>query len=211
MANIVNADFLKNFFRKDSIEPLLKKGMPKEAPDQFDFVKCVDWFIKHLEKENTKLQFFTRAQVGKLLGYHEKYINELEIKFNLPKAGFNKYNIFEVVKWFVVYTEQKHKAETERIKAEKPQDLLARKSAELKEIVIQEKNKNLINLSQVKSAWLSEINTISSILDALPIKASTLLLGISSQVKAKEILDELINEIKLKIAKLDLDIDKEEY
>lgn len=53
MANIVDVNFLAKFFRKDvrTIQNYAKKGMPREGKGQYDFNKCCDWYIKHLEAE----------------------------------------------------------------------------------------------------------------------------------------------------------------
>jgi len=150
----------------------------------------------------------TRKAIAELLKYkNENYINELCNDHNAPKSGHDSYPLFEFIQWYIFsYLDGKHRGEVERLKAEKPQDDLARKSAELKELLIQEKKKILINAGAVESAWLNEISVISSYLDSVSIKASSKLLNIADQKTIKEILDKEINELKVKIADLRLDI-----
>ena len=173
---LYDIDTIAKFFRKDNntISFWVRNyGMPTEGHGKYDFVKCVDWYIKHLEGQNEKANLVTRKELAKLLGYkNEKYINELERDFGLPKKDFNKYDIYEVIEWFIGYKENLHKKELEKIKETKPQDELARKSARLKELEILEREGKLIDAELNKIVWLEEYKMLSEKLDMFSIAAA---------------------------------------
>lgn len=141
-----------------------------------------------------------------LLGIKNRnYISELVNKHNFPRSGFNQYPLIPFMQRWNIYQKKKFIRKMNQIRAEKPQDDLARKSAKLKEIQIQEKIKTLINAKDVYNAWMNEISIISSLLDGVEIKASSLLINVPDQLEAKKILGKILNEVRIKIAKLKLD------
>lgn len=204
--NIVNADFLAKFFRADidQVRAWGRNGMPKESKDKFNFIKCVDWRLKKLEKEIEQRRYLTRKELSKILGFNDKYINELEREYGLPKETWNKYDINKMIPWLMEYKDTIHKKNIEKIKSDKPQDVLAIKSAEYKDLLIREKRGELVPATAVEDAWVNEISVINAELDSFPIKAAPNLLGVKTVKKMKDKLIIEINKIKTKIAKLKL-------
>lgn len=142
-----------------------------------------------------------------LLGYkNENSINNLVSKEGAPRLSHNEYPLFEFIQWHRDYLTKIHQSEIEKIKSEKPQDELARKNAELKDILIKQKSGNLLNAHLVESEWLEKENMIVSNLDGFVIKASSFLIGLTSQSEVQEKLQIEINALKTRIANTKLDI-----
>lgn len=138
----------------------------------------------------------TRKILAEILSVSENYINELGV----PKVAYNQYNLVDCVKWYLKYLDDMNKKAIERVKQEKPQDDLARKSAELKQLQIDEARGRLIDKDEVFDAVLTVIQIIIANIDVLAIKASPLLVGLN-QKEIQSLLEKEINDIKTKIAK----------
>lgn len=146
-----------------------------------------------------------RKEIAHVCKYtNENYINELVSKGAPKNSEHNSYPLIDFIQWHIDYLKENFDREVERIKSEKPQDNLARKSAELKDLLIREKRGELGRISSFKDAWLNEMLVVNSELDGFPIKAASNLLGIDNIKDMKEKLVDEINKIKTKIAKLKL-------
>ena len=131
----------------------------------------------------------SRKDLAELFGYkNEGYINELEKDYGLPKVDWNKYELSACLKWFLQYKEEIHQKEIEKTKAAKPQDDLARKNAQLKQLEIEEKTGLLIDADLVRNAWLNEVTIFVSALD-------TILADAQIQIKHPETIEILRNII----------------
>jgi len=205
--SLINIEALSKLINKsvDEIRELIKKGLPNSR-GQFDGIKVIHWLINYLENEIKESKLISRKEVAELLGYkNDKYINELELSNGLPKEDFNKYNIYKVVKWFIDYKEKLHRNEIERIKNVKPQDHLASKSAEFKELLIEEKKRNLLRKDEVAQKWIEEIQIINNALTGFPIKVANKIVGITDEQKIIEIVSEELNKVKENISKTKLE------
>ena len=154
-----------------------------------------------------------RKTLAALLGYkNENSINNLVSKDGAPRVDHNEYPLFEFIQWHRDYLEKIHEAEIQKIKSEKPQDLLARRNADLKELELKEKRNELIPREQVKEAWLNEIQVIKMSFQGLGIKASPLLINKQNQKEVVDVIDLEVNTIFDRVAKrgLDLSIEKKD-
>jgi len=146
-----------------------------------------------------------RKQLAKIYNYSENHINLLVKKYGAPKnTGHNSYPLVDFIRWHTNYLDEQHKEGLQKIKSDKPQDVLAIKSAELKDLLIREKRGELVLATDVEDSWLNEIAVINAGLDGMAIKAAPHLLGIKSVKKMKDKLIIEINKVKTKIAKLKL-------
>jgi len=168
-------------------------------------VIAIQWMYNYQKKQIEKLshKFLTRKEVAELLGFkNEKYINELESEFNLPKEDFNKYELKKVIHWWTRYTAEKHLKEVDKIKKEKPQDELARRQARLKEIEIKEREGNLIEYDLVKWAWVEEYKLLDELLSSISVKLASQLLHKTNLNEVRTIIDNEVKKLKEKISKL---------
>lgn len=148
-----------------------------------------------------------RKTLAALLGYkNENSINNLVSVHAAPRSDHNEYPLFDFIIWHREYVEKNHQAEIDRVKSEKPQDLLARRNAELKEIELQQKRKELIPFTQVQLAWLNEFQMLKMSFQGLGIKASPSLINKQTQKEVVDIIDLEVNTIFDRIAKRGLDI-----
>lgn len=146
-----------------------------------------------------------RKELAAILDYHENHINYLVTKEGAPKnEEHNSYSLVGFIKWWKKYFERTKEEEIQRVKNAKPQDQLALNSSRLKELQIKEKEGELVSAADVNDAWQNEMAVLNAKVDGLPIKAAPQLVGISDQTKIKDILTELINDLKADIAKTKL-------
>lgn len=144
------------------------------------------------------------GELAGLFDVADKYISQLVLEHGLPKIAKNKFNLYDCVKWRFGYLNENHKQEVERIRSDKPQDILAIKSAEYKDLLIREKRGELVQASLVGDSWLNEVSVINAELDGFSIKAAPNLLGIKNVKTMTRKLAKEINKVKTKIAKLKL-------
>lgn len=146
-----------------------------------------------------------RKELAFILDYHENHINYLVTKEGAPKNEVhNSYSLIGFIKWWRKYFEKSKEEEIQRARSAKPQDYLATVSAKIKELQIKEKEGELVPAADVNDAWQNEMAVLNAKVDGLPIKAAPQLVGISDQSKIKDILTELINDLKADIAKTKL-------
>ena len=150
----------------------------------------------------------TRKQLSELFGYkNEKYINELERDFGLEKDAWNQYDLKKSVEWFINYKENIYAKEIEKIKADKPQDDLARKQAKLKQMDIEEREGRSIDSDLVRMKWLDEIKVFDLNIDSIE---ATLIISLKNLLtdveKGNEIIKTTVRKTKEKIANTELDI-----
>lgn len=203
--NIIDKNFILALYSIDetTFNAWLRAGLPKEGRGKYDLLNCVRWVYEHQQKEIEEAKYLTRKGVAKLLNYkNEKYINELERDFGLPKINWNKYDIYQVIQWYINYIEGIHTKEIQKLKEEKPQDELARKSARLKELEIQEREGKLVDLDYVKWAWIEEYKLLDEILAGIGAKLAPKLLKKENATEIRFIIDEEIKKAKEKIAQL---------
>jgi hypothetical protein len=151
----------------------------------------------------------TRKELAEILGYDEKYINQLVDEKGLPRLQFNQYDLIEVVKWWKNYIEELHREELKRVRAFKPQDELALKSARLKELEILEREGKLIEVDLVRSAWLEEIKLLKELLDSLGARLSHNLIG-KDVKEIKRIIDEEVERIEQNISELPIENEEDD-
>lgn len=150
----------------------------------------------------------TRKQLSELFGYkNEKYINELERDFGLEKDAWNQYDLKKSVEWFINYKENIYAKEIDKIKADKPQDDLARKQAKLKQMDIEEREGRSIDSDLVRMKWLDEIKVFDLNIDSIE---ATLIISLKNLLtdveKGNEIIKTTVRKTKEKIANTELDI-----
>lgn len=148
----------------------------------------------------------TTKELAELFGYSEKYISELVSAHGLPKSGHNQFNLTACIKWILKYSKELFEREVEKIKSTKAQDTLALKNAEYKDLLIKEKNGQLISKDDVMTEWLNELNIIIANLDGFPFKTAALLRSLSDEKEIIKILESEINKLKSRIAATKLDI-----
>jgi hypothetical protein len=147
-----------------------------------------------------------RLQVAELFGLDEKYINELVSSHGLPKEGHNEYNLVKCLKWFVAYKDELHIRECNRIKQEKPQDHLARKSAEKKDLEIQIMQNKLIEADTVRMAISNIFILLSQWLDTMGVRLAPLVIGKTEKKEIQNLINEEAVKIKLEICKMPVEL-----
>lgn len=156
-----------------------------------------------LEKIN-----ITTKQLASLFGVSEKYLSELHIKKGMPNAGHNSWPLLLCITWRFNDLKKSYEEQLEKLKSEKSQDLLARRSAELKEMQIEEKKKTLVSRAEVAEKWFAEVSMINNNLTGLPIKMAPRLKGKTDEREIIEVLDEELNKLKAVIAKQELELEE---
>lgn len=146
-------------------------------------------------------------EIADILGYKRNYISELVNKHGMPKKGFNKFDLREVIPWHIQHMNKIHVEEIEKIRSDKPQDELARKQAKLKQMDIEERQEKLIDADLVRMAWLNEIKVFDLNIDSIE---ATLIIGLKSLLtnveKGNEIIRNTVKKTKEKIANTEIDI-----
>jgi hypothetical protein len=142
-----------------------------------------------------------RKIIAELLGYkNEKYINELEKEADLPKIKHNQYPVFDCFRWYVDYLKSNHEKEIDRLKSDKPQDDLARKNAELKQIELDKQNLKLLDRDELFPALLNEYGVFKTSTEGQGARLAARLKGVNSFDEIKNIIDTDNNEIFKKLA-----------
>ena len=142
-----------------------------------------------------------RNVLADIFGVTENYINELVLKSILPKNDFhNSYPLYDCLKAFLIYQEKKFNNKIEAVKSEKPQDLLARRNAELKAIQIEKEKNNLFPADEVQRLYLSTLAIIINELESFPIFISVDIMGINDQKVLIDIVKEKVTVLRTKIA-----------
>lgn len=144
------------------------------------------------------------SELAKLFDVADKYISQLVLEHGMPKAGKNKFNFYECVKWRFDYNEKNFEGRLQKIREENTRTRLERANAEIKELDLAMKRGELVLATVVEDSWLNEIAVINAELDSFPIKAAPNLLGVKTVKKMKDKLVIEINKVKTKIAKLKL-------
>lgn len=204
---LVDADFLSKFFRVDvkTINDWRRReGLPAKR-DGYNFIKAVDWRIRQLEEEVSSSRIMNRKRIAALLGIkNEKYINELEVRYGLPKEDYNKFDAFKVVQWYIQYKEAIHKSEIQKVK-DSVNDL---KSATIRVRKAQAERLELDNLKEAEQLVPKKILikiieiTFSNIRNKLlgfPNRLAYQVFGskdlTEAKVKTKKIIHEVLNEL----------------
>src|SRR3989337_1983953 len=126
-----------------------------------------------MEFEKINLIIVSSEDLTKILPIKNRnYIAELVRDHNFPRDTHNQYPLIDFIKRYVEYQDELCEKKILKIRELKPQDELARKSAELKDLELKEKQKKLIDSSIVNFAWLNEIHIINTELDGFSIKIS---------------------------------------
>jgi hypothetical protein len=132
-----------------------------------------------------------RKVIADLLGYkNEKYINELEKDADLPKIKHNQYPLFDCFRWYVEYLKSNHEKEIDRVKSDKPQDDLARKNAELKQIELDRQNLRLLDREELFPALLNEYGIFKTSNEGQGARLAARLKGVGSFDEIKKIIDD---------------------
>jgi len=158
---------------------------------------------KTIKKDDSR-HIVARRELAKILGYGDEHINRLTADYGLPKAIRNGYDLIEIIRWL----KKRHKEEIDDMSKDKPQDLLARKSAELKDLQIQEKKGELLDKFEVSAAWINQLQIIKGTIQGLAVKLSTKLpcepkLTIEIAEKEIAVLLNKISNTKLEIEELE--------
>lgn len=89
----------------------------------------------------------------------------------------------------------------DQVRRDKPQDTLALKNAELKDLMLQEKLKNLVDANQVSDMFSEAISIIISNIDGMPIRLAPQLISRGNIKEILKILEDNFNKLKETIAK----------
>ena len=143
-----------------------------------------------------------RKELAEIFGIAEKYVNELHKDHGMPKAGHNEYPLIECIKWHKNYQDEIHAKEIQKIKADKPQDELARNNARLRELEIEREEGALTYIEDIEAPMFNLIGMIIQQMDAWPTNCSQKVADESDPIKCLEILEEQKNKTRTKIASL---------
>lgn len=145
-------------------------------------------------------------QIAEAFGVAEKYISELHRVNGMPKHGYDEWDLIECFQWRLNDVKRAGDEKINSIKSERSQDLLARRSAELKEITILEKQRQLVNRSDVQSAWLSELSIIINNFKGFGIKIEPIIAGVEDRKKIINLIDIEIDKILESISTYKLEV-----
>jgi hypothetical protein len=161
----ISVSTLRNFYR------LEKDPLPKESPGKFDFVKACKWMYEYQKRiiEKQSPFTFTREQTAEILQVDKIYLNDLVKREELPIEKFNTYDIRKVFIW----NKKRYEKRIDDCSKDRPQDLLAARSAELKQLQIQEKKGELLDKFEVSAAWINQLQIIKGTIQGLAVKLST--------------------------------------
>lgn len=135
------------------------------------------------------------VDIRTIQNWADKYIREgNQVRINNVKGQYD----------FILFTKCRHQeilTELDKIRRDKPQDALALKNTELKELQLQRELKKLIDADEVARAWTDEIQIIIANVDGIYPKMA-LMLDETQKIKLREV----TNKTKEKIAGTTLDI-----
>jgi len=146
------------------------------------------------------------ATIAQLFGVSEKYISELHLKHGLPKHGHDAWDLSLCVPFRLEQLKKMYESQVDNIRKEKSQDILALKSAELKDLTIQEKKKLLVNRMDVQTAWVTEIKMIIGKLEGIAPKLAPKVKGKTDETEIISIVTDELERVKDNIANTKLDI-----
>lgn len=142
-------------------------------------------------------------ELARILGFKNRnYISELVKDKGMPKEDWNKFDLYKVIPWFLQLKEEQYKDEIRKVRAEKPQDDLARKSTELKDLQIQEMKGALVDKEQVLAAVLSLIGVLKSAFKSLSPKVAPQLTSEADVKVIRKKIDEEVTRIFRKVGSL---------
>jgi phage terminase Nu1 subunit (DNA packaging protein) len=120
----VSADQLCKFLSisSDELKKLQNEGLPKVGKGNYQLSKVIKWLINYyraeLEEKEKNRNIRTVKEVAELFNVDERWINRLNKEAGLPKQERGKYDLKQVIPFYVNYLrcqieEARHGSETE--------------------------------------------------------------------------------------------------
>ena len=147
----------------------------------------------------TKEITISSDELSILFGFKNRnYISELVKEKGLPKISWNKFNLFDAVKWYISYKDKLHKEEMEKLKSENAQDELTRENTKMRKLQYQKSIGELVEKEEVEHRWVDEVKTFNKALRVVPNKIMPKLKPLfktsADAITALKIIAEEINE-----------------
>ncbi len=141
------------------------------------------------------------SELAEIYGVSEKYISELVRDHGHPKEDWNKFNLFESIKFWLNYQRDIHRKEIAKLKDEDPQKSLTRTNDKLKQLELEKKIGSLLPLEMAKYSWVEETKIISKALDVIPLKVSPRIPPEVRELVIKILIEE-IDEVRYRISSM---------
>lgn len=200
--DIVNARELSKLFdcsvyelNKLSQEANKTKYDFKISRGKYDKDRAVKFIVHKLKNESKNKYILGIKDIAFILGYNEKYINELELRHGLPREDRNQYDIIKVIRWFVPYLKsisENRELEKQAIRLKKIQSDKLEMEFKRESGLLMERDIHIQILSQVfsniKNKMLGSPNRI-----AHQVFSSENLN--EAKTRTRNIIDEVLNEL----------------
>lgn len=136
--------------------------------------------------------------IGFVFGVTKSRVRQLT-KEGMPKAGVNKYNLIDCVRWYAGHLKDKGHAPDAETKRQRSRLLKARADKAILEV--KEKESALIDMDEVKNVWANHIVNAKTKLLSMPSKLAPILAEIEDPAEIQEEVKRLVYEVLNELAK----------
>lgn len=172
---------------------LLRYGMPRVSRDKYLITECVKWYMEHLKFER---EHRSTHDIASMFGVSERRVDQLVTEHGIPKRERGVYNLPATVLAYVnLLKEQIKEAKGGKSLADERRRLV-KHQADLKEIELLEKQRELIPVDEVRSMVLEMTNLFGKKLDALPGTVMNKVYGAKSKEEVLEILRDAVKKVR---------------
>ena len=186
--------------RKIKLEAAAAKIDFMKSQRLVNFLPAMKFVLAKIREENQHKNYLTRAEISKLLGYHENYISELENRYDLPKLDANKYDLRTVIKWYIQHIKNIS------ISGELEKETIRLKRAQAEKFELENAKEREILISKEDMIQVMEItfSNIRNKLLSLPNKLAHLVFGARTMIDAKMKIKKAVHESLIELADPDV-------
>jgi hypothetical protein len=145
----------------------------------------------------------TSEAAAAILAYDKRYLSECVTDHGMPKLDYNQYSLFDIVIWKYARLESLHKKELDAARSADTKGRLDTVNAEIKELELAEKRKQLIPVDRFIEAMENEAAIYVRGLEVLQTKLKTIL---NLPAEQTDLIEKEINSIRTQLGKLPADI-----
>jgi hypothetical protein len=143
-----------------------------------------------MANEDNKPKYASNEQVANVLNITPRWLNRLVKEYGMPRIAHGEYDLVKCVHWYIDYL--KKQIEEARAGGESLTDAklrLTRKNADLREIELQEKLKELLPYKIVSDILFKGVQNFSKTSDSIGIRNAKLLFRAKSEKEIIKILN----------------------
>lgn len=130
--------------------------------------------------------------IGFVFGVTKSRVRQLT-KEGMPKAGQNRYNLIDCIRWYAGFLKDKGHAPDAETKRQRARLLKARADKAILEV--KEKEAGLIDMEEVKAVWANHIVAAKTKLLSMPSKLAPVLSEIEDPAEIQEEIKRLVYEV----------------